>query len=63
MCESSAYLFKEGKEEILLKDVSTIIPEEDHKWFLTNIFGEQKTIIGKIKEMNFLEHKIIFEEK
>lgn len=61
MCESNAYIDKEGKEELLLKDV-TNIKYQDGKWKISDILGEQKIISAKLKEINLLEHKIIFEE-
>jgi len=60
MCEANAYYIDEnGKEEVLMKDVDKIIPE-DNKYVLRDIYGEQKFIAGEIKEISLLNHKIIF---
>lgn len=60
MCESSAYLLnEEGAEELFLKDVATIKPQ-DGGWLLVDIFGQQKLVTGEIVEMDLLEHRIIF---
>jgi predicted RNA-binding protein len=61
MCEANAYLFKEGKEELYLEDVDVLIPEGD-RIFLKNLFGEQKTFQGRLKEISLLKHRIILEE-
>jgi predicted RNA-binding protein len=62
MCEASAFLFKDGQEELLLKSVDEITPEGDKEFRLVNIFGEQKIIKAKLKSMNLVSHKILFEE-
>ncbi len=61
MCESNAYLLKDGKEELLLEDISILRPEQD-ELYLQNIFGEQKKIRARIKELNLIDHRIILEE-
>lgn len=61
MCEANAYLLKEGKEELILEDLSVLRPEEGGL-YLQNIFGEQKRVKARIKEMNLLDHRIILEE-
>jgi len=61
MCESNAYMVKGGKEELILEDISILRPEKD-EIYLQNIFGEQKRIKARIKEMNLLDHRILLEE-
>ncbi len=61
MCEANAYLLKNGQEELILESVDLIKPEEEGGYRLVSIFGEQKVIQGKIKLMNLVEHKILFE--
>ncbi len=61
MCEANAYLLKEGKEELLLEDISILRPEQE-ELYLQNIFGEQKKVRARIKEMNLLDHRIVLEE-
>jgi predicted RNA-binding protein len=61
MCEANAYLLKEGKEELVLEDISILRPEKD-ELYLQNIFGEQKRIKARIKEMNLIDHRILLEE-
>jgi predicted RNA-binding protein len=61
MCEANAYLIKDGREQLLMESVDVVEPEEDGTWRLVGIFGDQKTVKGKIKEMNLVNHKILFE--
>ncbi len=61
MCESNVYLLKGGKEELLLEDISILRPEKD-ELYLQNIFGEEKRIKARIKELNLIAHRIILEE-
>jgi predicted RNA-binding protein len=61
MCEASAYLYKNGKEELYLESVDILQPEGD-KIYLKNLFGEQKTFRGKVREISLLKHKIVLEE-
>ena len=62
MCEANAFLLRGGKEELLLEGVDIVQPEEDGRYRLVGIFGEQKIIKGKLKSMNLVNHKILFEE-
>jgi predicted RNA-binding protein len=61
MCEANVYLVKEGKEELVLEDISILRPEKEGL-YLQNIFGEQKRIKAHIKEMNLIDHRILLEE-
>lgn len=60
MCEANAYVKNNGSEELLLESVDKITPEDD-MLVLENIFGQRKTIKGKIVEMTLVEHRIIIE--
>ena len=61
MCEANAYLLKDGQEQLLMESVDVVEPEEDGTWRLVGIFGDQKTVKGRIKGMNLVNHKIFFE--
>ena len=61
MCETNAYVFKEGKEELVLEDLMILRPEGE-EFYLQNILGEQRRIKARIKELNLIEHRIILEE-
>ena len=61
MCEANAYLSKDGKEELILESVDIVEPMEDGTFRLVSIFGDQKHVKGRIKGMNLVNHKIVFE--
>jgi predicted RNA-binding protein len=61
MCEANAYLIKDGQEHLLMESVDLVEHKEDGTWRLVGIFGDQKTVKGKIKGMNLVNHKIVFE--
>ena len=60
MCESSAHIMKDGKEELVLESVDVLENEED-AINLVNIFGEQKRVRARIKSLSLVDHKIILE--
>ena len=60
MCEADAYMSQDDKEELVLKSVDLVKPLDDG-YLLVDIYGTQKTIKGKLKQMNLVNHKIIFE--
>jgi predicted RNA-binding protein len=62
MCEASAYVLRNGQEELLLSDVDIIEPDGDDLR-LVNIFGEQTVIKADIQQLNLVNHKIILVEK
>jgi predicted RNA-binding protein len=62
MCEASAYVLRNGQEELLLKDVD-IVEHDGEGLRLVNIFGEQTVIKAEIQELNLVNHKIILVEK
>jgi predicted RNA-binding protein len=62
MCEANAYWIEEGEEKLLLESVDLVEPEGLDGFRLVSIFGEQKIIRGRLKGMNLVNHKILFEE-
>jgi len=60
MCESSAYVLKDGKEELVLESVD-LLENKKGEVMLINMFGEQKTVKAKVKTLSLVEHKIIME--
>ncbi len=62
MCEANAYVLKDGNEELFLESVDIIEPKvESASYRLVNIYGDQKVLKGRIRYMNLVNHKIIFE--
>jgi predicted RNA-binding protein len=61
MCEANAYLSKDGKEELIMENVDVLELEEDGL-FMQDIFGQQRRIRGRIREMKLVEHRIVIAE-
>ncbi len=57
MCEANAYLVKDGNEELIMKAVDTVEPEEDGL-LLVNIFGEQKFVKARVQSLALVDHKL-----
>jgi predicted RNA-binding protein len=57
MCQSNAYIIKDGKEEMILSDIISIKPT-GNRLLLTNLFGEEEVIEASIEEVDLLHHKI-----
>ncbi|RPH86687.1 MAG: CooT family nickel-binding protein [Desulfobacteraceae bacterium] len=62
MCEASAFIIRDGQEELVLESVDILEPENGNIR-LVNIFGEQKVLPAKIKKLSLVDHKIILESK
>lgn len=61
MCEANAYL-KEGETEVLFMESVDIIEPHENGLKLIDIFGMQKFIQAKIKDMTLLNHRIVLEK-
>jgi len=62
MCEANAYLLRDGEEELIMKNVDILRPETNGI-YLQDIFGGQRTIKARIREMNLVDHRILLEEE
>ena len=62
MCESNAYIRKEGKEELLLENVTFIRPEEG-KLVMSSLLGDEVRIEADILEIDLMSHKIVLKER
>lgn len=61
MCEASAYIIKDGKEDLFMESVDLMEPISEDTYRLTSIFGEQKVLKGRIRFMNLVNHKMVFD--
>ena len=61
MCEADAYISQDDKEELVLKSVDLVKPLDDG-YLLVDIYGTQKTVKGRLKQMNLVDHRIVFEK-
>ncbi|MBW1731325.1 MAG: CooT family nickel-binding protein [Deltaproteobacteria bacterium] len=63
MCEASAYVIEQGQERLIMESVDIVESVDTDTWRLVGIFGDQKTVRGRIKKMNLVNHKIFFESQ
>jgi predicted RNA-binding protein len=61
MCEANAYMLQDDKENLILESVDLVTPRDDGGYLLVDIFGTQKIVQGRLKQMNLVDHRIIFE--
>ena len=62
MCESNAYILRDGKEELVFKDVASMEPQGENL-LLRGVLGnplEVKKV--RLLKMDFMAHKILLEE-
>ena len=60
MCEANAYLIEGGEETLVMENID-ILRTEGNGIYLQDIFGGQRTIKARIKEMNLVDHRILLE--
>ena len=60
MCESNAYVIKDGAEKPIFEGVD-ILEERDGQVRMVNLFGEEHIIQARIKILSLVDHKIILE--
>lgn len=60
MCQTSAYVMRDGQEELVLQDVISVTPEQG-AIRMVNLFGEEKTVPGRIWQIDLLAHRIIIQ--
>ena len=61
MCEAIVFLSTQGIEKEIMRDV-LILETLDNHLFLTNLFGDQKELQARIKNIDFSQHKVLLEE-
>ena len=61
MCEAMYISVKNGEEELIMESVDVMAPDGDEVWRLTDLFGDHKTVKGRVKEMNLVDHRIFLE--
>lgn len=61
ICQSTVCLIKDGREEVVMEDVSLIKPQGE-ELLLVGMLGETKLIKARIKELQLMDHRILLEE-
>jgi predicted RNA-binding protein len=61
MCDLTAYLKKQGKEELLLESVNSD-RVQNGEVLLRNLFGEEKKVRGAVSEVSLIKNRVIVEQ-
>ncbi len=61
MCESNAYVIRNGTEELVMESVGSLIPANG-KITLKSIFGEIMYVEGDLIDIDLIGHKIRLKE-
>lgn len=61
MCELKAYVKKNDREELVLEAVNHIRAESGTV-VLRNLFGEEKTIRGEVREISLSKNRVLVEQ-
>jgi len=60
MCQTAVYLVRGGEEVLVLQDVVSVMPERG-RIRMVNLFGEEKVVEGRIRQIDLLTHRIIIQ--
>lgn len=61
MCLAKAYIGKKEENDLLMEEIATI-KVEDGKLLVTSLFGEQKKVAARIREIDFKSSDIFLEK-
>lgn len=61
MCESNAYLIKDGKEELIMESVD-LVRINGGTVLLKSIFGDETQVDAALRELNLTGHRIVLEQ-
>ena len=62
MCESNAYMKKNGEEQLLLENVTYIKPDGS-TIIMSSLLGDEIRVEGKIVEIDLMAHKVVLAER
>jgi len=62
VCESNAHFSDGDHDTLIMESVDVLEPDGEADWRLVDLFGDQKTVKYRIKQMNLVDHRILFEE-
>jgi predicted RNA-binding protein len=57
MCLSKAYVETNGDRELLMEEIASV-EIEDNKLLFKTLFGEQKEVEAKVRQIDFMTHSI-----
>lgn len=58
MCDLKAYVLSNDKEELLLESVNSI-RAEGGEVVLRNLFGEEKSVRGEVREVSLVKNRVL----
>ena len=61
MCLAKAYIGKKEENDLVMEEIASIKVEDD-KLLVTSLFGEQKEVAARIREIDFKSSDIILEK-
>jgi len=61
MCQSRVVTFRDGREEVIMEDVVTVRPQGG-ELYLEDLYGQQRTVKARIRELQLMDHRIVVEE-
>lgn len=61
MCEGSVYLICSGEEKEVMRDV-LFVEAQAERLLLTDLLGDRKELSARIRNINFLQHRVVLEE-
>ena len=61
MCDLKAYVKNKGQEELLLEAVNQVRAENGIVT-IRNLFGEEKTVRGEVREVSLVRNRLVIEQ-
>ena len=61
MCDLKAYVKTKGQEELLLEAVNQV-RAENGLVTIRNLFGEEKTVRGEVREVSLIKNRMVIEQ-
>ena len=61
MCEANVYMHKGDQDELVMEAVDVVESLDPARWRLVSIFGEQKIIRARIKQLALGNHRVYFQ--
>ena len=61
MCDLKAYVKNKGQEELLLEAVNQV-RAENGMVTIRNLFGEEKTVRGEVREVSLVRNRLVIEQ-
>ena len=61
MCDLKAYVKTKGQEELLLEAVNQVRAENGFV-IVRNLFGEEKTVRGEVREVSLVKSRLVIEQ-